>query len=254
MTSSSLGQQQGEKSEAPQAMTEQAVYAMLEFYVCRAAGNGPKAVIAPGVRSASGFDARRTLDAVSLQLWPSSGMLLDGYEIKVSRSDWLRELKNPAKAQEFVGLVDRLWLVVSDEAIVKDGELPESWGLLAAKDGALRLKHRATRLADDSGLVTHPDHALPARFSRSFLVPLMRAVAAAPNQAGLVLPHMVPATQQSGDGLEAELRKALIWALGWIEYSAEVPLSDEEADAYKLYLTASALVDHQRGASGGGGE
>ncbi|HYJ21079.1 MAG TPA: hypothetical protein VEW07_03530, partial [Solirubrobacterales bacterium] len=90
------------------------MYKLLAAYVCKDAGNGPTAVIAPGVRSAAGFDARRTIDAVSLNLWPSRGMLLDGYEIKVSRSDWLRELKNPAKAEEFAGLVDRLWLVVSD--------------------------------------------------------------------------------------------------------------------------------------------
>lgn len=148
--------------------TESSVYKLLAAHVCKDAGNGPNAVIAPGVRSAAGHHARRTIDAVSLGLWTTRGMLLDGYEIKVSRSDWLRELKNPAKAEEFAGLVDRLWLVVSDPAIVQDGELPDGWGLLVQFGDKLRQKVRAQRLT------TGVD--LPPRFGRSFLVPLMRSM------------------------------------------------------------------------------
>jgi hypothetical protein len=153
--------------------TEASVYKLLAAHVCKGAGNGPTAVIAPGVRSAAGFDARRTIDAVSLGLWPSRGMLLDGYEIKVSRSDWLRELKNPAKAEEFAGLVDRLWLVVSDPEIVKDGELPDNWGLLAVKANGLKLVTQAKRLHGVG-------EGLPPRFGRSFLVPLLRGANSVP--------------------------------------------------------------------------
>lgn len=153
-------------------VTEAGMYELLAAHVCKNAGNGPTAVIAPSVRSAAGFDARRTIDAVSLGLWPSRGMLLDGYEIKVSRSDWLRELKNPAKAEEFAGLVDRLWLVVADAEIVKDGELPDGWGLLIKSGDKLRQKVKAGRLT--TGL------NLPSRFGRSFLVPLMRAMNTVP--------------------------------------------------------------------------
>jgi hypothetical protein len=152
--------------------TEASMYRLLADSVCKDSGNGPNAVIAPSVRSAAGFDARRTIDAVALGLWPSRGMLLDGYEIKVSRSDWLRELKNPAKAEEFAGLVDRLWLVVSDAAIVKDGELPDGWGLLVKSGERLRAKVKAQRLTTGNGL--------PPRFGRSFLVPLLRAMNAVP--------------------------------------------------------------------------
>lgn len=152
--------------------TEASMYRLLADYVCKDSGNGPSAVIAPSVRSAAGFDARRTIDAVALGLWPSRGMLLDGYEIKVSRSDWLRELKNPAKAEEFAGLVDRLWLVVSDAAIVKDGELPDGWGLLVKSGERLRAKVKAQRLTTGKDL--------PSRFGRSFLVPLLRAMNAVP--------------------------------------------------------------------------
>jgi hypothetical protein len=39
----------------------------------------------------------RWADALAMGLWPSRGMELHGIEVKVSRSDWLRELENPAR-------------------------------------------------------------------------------------------------------------------------------------------------------------
>lgn len=153
-------------------MTEASMFALLEHRLCKDSGNGPQTVLVPGVRSAAGFDSRRTIDAISLGLWPSRGMLLDGYEIKVSRGDWLRELKNPAKAEEFAGLVDRLWLVVADASIVKDGELPPGWGLLVRHGKQLREKVGAERLHDGKGL--------PPEFGRSFLVPLLRSANGVP--------------------------------------------------------------------------
>lgn len=172
-------------------VTENAMYRLLRERLCKDSGNGPQAVLVPQVRSAAGFDSRRTLDAVSLGLWPSRGMLLDGYEIKTSRSDWLRELKAPAKAEEFASLVDRLWLVVADASIVKDGELPEGWGLLVRRGKQLRQTVAAERL--------HEDRGLPPAFSRSFLVPLLRA-------ANNVPPEYV-------ERLREEARKQLGWEL-----------------------------------------
>jgi hypothetical protein len=53
-----------------------------------------------------------------------------GHEVKVSRSDWLTELRDPSKAEAFRPHMHYWWLVVSDKAIVRD-DLPEGWGLLA---------------------------------------------------------------------------------------------------------------------------
>jgi hypothetical protein len=52
-----------------------------------------------------------------------------GHEVKVSRSDWLTELKDPGKAEAFRPHVHYWWLVAADKAIVRD-DLPEGWGLL----------------------------------------------------------------------------------------------------------------------------
>jgi hypothetical protein len=93
--------------------------------------------VARHVRSHAGFDALRTADFVAMDLWPSSGFALHGHEVKVSRSDWLHELKQPEKAQEFLPYMNFWWLVVSDASIVKEGELPEGWGLMAVRGDKL---------------------------------------------------------------------------------------------------------------------
>lgn len=154
--------------------TEGEMLAMLRRRVEQSSGNGPTAVLVTHVRDAAGHAAGRTLDAMSMGLWPSRGLVIDGYEVKCSRSDWLRELKDPSKADGFCERVDRFWLVVSDASIVKPGELPDTWGLLAAKGGRL---HEVTaapllRLAKASKTAD-----LPPNIDRTFLAALLRAAA-----------------------------------------------------------------------------
>ena len=63
------------------------------------------------VRNGTGGFANRSADAMALSLWPSRGLMLDGFEIKGYRTDWLRELKNPAKAEELAVYCNRWWIV-----------------------------------------------------------------------------------------------------------------------------------------------
>jgi hypothetical protein len=115
------------------------------YHKKRTPGNGPSAVVLPQVRSHAGFDARRTCDALVMQLWPSMGLHLEGFEIKCSRSDWLRELKDPDKADEFAQWCDKWYLLVSDRSIVKPDELPEGWGLMAPGKNGLRVVTNAPK-------------------------------------------------------------------------------------------------------------
>ena len=93
-------------------------------------GNGRRYAYAEHVKSHAGFDARRCADFIAIDCWPGSGLALHGHEVKVSRSDWLHELKQPEKAEEFKRYMDYWWLVVPDAKIIKPGELPEGWGML----------------------------------------------------------------------------------------------------------------------------
>lgn len=94
----------------------------------------------------TGFACDRWADALAMGLWPSRGVHLHGFELKVDRGDWLRELKKPEKAERHVRYCDHWWLVVSDKAIVHDGELPKTWGLLVVKGGKLHVAVDAPKL------------------------------------------------------------------------------------------------------------
>ena len=47
------------------------------------------------VRDATGFDGVRTADAMAISMYRSRGKAVYGFEMKVSRADWLKELKQP---------------------------------------------------------------------------------------------------------------------------------------------------------------
>lgn len=80
------------------------------------------------VGNTTGTGVARHADAIAMNLWPSRGMTIEGVEIKVSRSDWRRELDNPAKSEPVQKFCDQWW-IVAPEGIVQEIELPALWGL-----------------------------------------------------------------------------------------------------------------------------
>lgn len=93
------------------------------------------------------FGAARVCDFMALDCWQGRDIYpLHGFEIKGSRSDWLTELRQPDKAETFKRYCHRWWLVVSDQRIVRDGELPRDWGLLVVTGGRLRQVQAAAKL------------------------------------------------------------------------------------------------------------
>jgi hypothetical protein len=89
------------------------------------------------VRDAAGFSAKRSADVMLIGLWPSRGNMVEGMEVKISRSDWLRELKKPEKAEAFFEFCDRWWVIASSPDIVKISELPPTWGLMVPRGKGL---------------------------------------------------------------------------------------------------------------------
>lgn len=79
------------------------------------------------VGDGTGTNQRRWADAVAMNMWPSRGLEIHGFEIKVSRSDWLRELKQPEKSARVQQYCDRWW-IITPKGIIKPGELPPTWG------------------------------------------------------------------------------------------------------------------------------
>jgi len=82
------------------------------------------------VGNATGSRCSRYADFIAVSLWPSRGLEIHGVEIKVSRTDWLKELRDPKKADDIQKFCDRWWVAAGSESIVRAGELPPTWGLL----------------------------------------------------------------------------------------------------------------------------
>lgn len=110
-------------------------------------GGGDKHAVLFEVRNATGHSATRSIDAVTMSLWPSLGLELTGMEIKISRSDWLRELKAPAKASATFEYFDR-WYLVAPRTVAKMDEIPEPWGWLAPEGGKLVTLKKAPKNED----------------------------------------------------------------------------------------------------------
>lgn len=81
------------------------------------------------VRDAGGHHASRSLDGMSFGLWPSKGSHATGYEIKVSRADWLKELSQIEKAEAFRPFC-KYFFLVSAKKVAEAHEIPETWGWL----------------------------------------------------------------------------------------------------------------------------
>jgi len=164
-------------------------------------GNGPAWAYLEEIRDEASFDGKRTLDAIGLGLWKSRGYELHGYELKISRGDLLKELKNPAKADPFFHRCDRFWLVCAS-GICKVEEVPAAWGLLLANSAGDRL--RVAKMAPRNQLAIR-------QVDRSFLVCLLRSAGAglkvAPERAA------IEAARESGreKGFEHGIRSAGDW-------------------------------------------
>lgn len=98
------------------------------------------------VANATGGGKVRYADAVAMNLFPSRGLALHGFEIKVSRSDWLNELKQPTKSEPVQKYCD-FWWIVTPKDIVKADELPPTWGLMEYKGSKLFSVRPAPKLA-----------------------------------------------------------------------------------------------------------
>lgn len=84
-------------------------------------------------------------DGIAMGLWPSNGYEIQGFEIKVSRADFLQEMKNPHKAMPFMPYCNRWWLV-APKGVCDPAELPKTWGYYEVRGDKLWKKKQAPEL------------------------------------------------------------------------------------------------------------
>ncbi len=86
--------------------------------------------------NATGSGATGRIDVAAFNVWPSKKGHRVAYEVKRSRSDFLRELNNPEKRAWVEELFHETYFV-AEKGVCEPGEIPEGWGLLVVvgKDG-----------------------------------------------------------------------------------------------------------------------
>ncbi len=99
-----------------------------------------------GVADGTGGRANRWADALAMSIWPSRGLELVGFEIKTARGDFLREMKNPKKAEAVGRYCDRWWIAAGSKKICKAEELPPAWGLLVPHGDTMKIVKDAAKL------------------------------------------------------------------------------------------------------------
>lgn len=152
------------------------------------------------VRDGAGYGATRSADALAMNLWPSRGLEVSGVEVKSNRGDWLNELKKPEKAEAIFQYCDRWWVVADRDKVVRQDEVPKTWGFAQRDGNKLVVKIPAPKLN-------------PLGFSRSFVAALLKRAS-----TGLIHPDTIE------DRLEVARSE------GRREQRAQVERLTEEAD------------------------
>ncbi|GAB4989565.1 MULTISPECIES: hypothetical protein [Mycobacterium] len=125
--------------------------ALLKRHYIKPGADLPGGVFLPEVGMNGGWGAGSRCDAIYIGFTSSSGRLLVGHGLKVSRADWLNELNTPGKADAWADECHEWWLVVPSPTIVQAGELPAGWGLMHPGRSKTRMQvHKpATRKSAD---------------------------------------------------------------------------------------------------------
>jgi hypothetical protein len=167
------------------------------------------------VSNATGWGRKRYADAIALSCWPSRGIYLIGFEVKVDRYDWVRELTNPEKAQEIQKWCTYFYLA-APPGVINPDEVPKTWGLYVIEG-----KKKAT-------LVKDAPKRKPKPFTPEFVASLLR------NASG-----QIDAAREEGRDAAREAARS--------DYDVDAveKLRDELADAKLELSRVTSQLEHK---------
>jgi hypothetical protein len=96
------------------------------------------------VPDGTGMFQGRWIDVVVFSLWSSKGLIRAAFEVKVSRSDFLRELQNPLKYKWALECFHEFWFV-APQNVIQLPELPPNIGWMFPRGGKLAIKRHAVQ-------------------------------------------------------------------------------------------------------------
>lgn len=97
----------------------------------------PEWVLMEEFHNATGANSTHRFDALAFNVWPSRGMIRVGLEVKVSRSDFARELANHDKRAAIERHCHEVYFAVA-KGVCEPREVPEPWGLLVEHGDTLK--------------------------------------------------------------------------------------------------------------------
>lgn len=150
------------------------------------------------VRSSTGTYDRR-FDFIAVNCWPSDGLKIEVFEIKISKSDLKHELEHPEKHNWAFSEIDTYWLVAPED-IVDIDILPKKWGVMVVRNGELFVKRKPIPLHDDA---QHFDV-----IKRNFAISLIRAISSASLEKRLLWEEIKATKEQAyKDGFSAAIKE-----------------------------------------------
>ncbi len=203
------------------------------------------------VANGTGFAADRHVDAIAMGVWPSRGLELTGFEVKVSRNDWRRELRKPDKAEPIAARMDRFYVVAPADIVPRD-EVPSAWGLLEVIGGKKLIERKPAEKLE------------PEPLDRLFLAAILRKAAS----VSPTLEMQAEARRQAHDEVEQEferrveqrtygLQSQLDTLRGRVEaFEARtgIPLEKHDRDGWYGFPSGDELADAVLFLAGGGAD
>lgn len=107
----------------------------------------------------------RSADHIVINLWPSRGNAIIGFEVKSWRNDWLREMKDPDKQEAIFKFCDYFYLLTDVDNVAKIDEIPETWGWMHVEKNYLKVMKQAPKLE-------------PVPLTKKFVCAMLRRAAA----------------------------------------------------------------------------
>jgi len=106
------------------------------------------------VNCGTGFAGKSWIDGLVISLWPSDGLHRMAFEIKISRADFLSEMKKHAKNEFFREHCHEFWYATAKGVVKSEDEIPEGcgWMCMRGKEQLVikkQAQRKATVLNDD---------------------------------------------------------------------------------------------------------
>lgn len=148
----------------------------------------------------------RRIDFLAMWCWQGDQYKIEGFEIKVSKSDLRRELQDPDKHAVFFNQIDYYWLVAPDYVLDYKTMymLPKKWGIMkvcTGLDGAHdpETEHKPHLEIERRPCCLHDEKINDKVINRQFMASVFRAVA---NQS-----HTKAALYREHRAMKDEIRK-----------------------------------------------